>query len=58
MPRHHGEANSSWASLFGSTSGKPMAYTPPTSVGDKIVVTPTEEIERSLIKELGYERTP
>ena len=44
LPRTKDEAKSSWASLFGSRNGNSMIYTPPTSVGDKVVVTPIEEI--------------
>ena len=36
--------NFSWASLFGSSSGKFMIYTPLITVGDKIVVIPTVEV--------------
>lgn len=35
---------SSWASLFGSSSGNSLLYTHATFVGDKIVVTPSEEV--------------
>ena len=39
-----GKKPNSWASLFGSTSGTSLTYTPPTTVGEKFVVTPSEEV--------------
>ena len=39
-----GAGKNSWASLFGSTRGFSMTYTPLTTVGEKIVVTPFEEV--------------
>ena len=56
----------SWASLFGSTSGSSMTYTPPTTMGEKIVVTPFEEVisqgvrvwEKSLIGQLIDAKLP
>ena len=41
-PRAFGK--SSWASLFGSSSRNPLIYTPPSTVGEKIVVIPTKEV--------------
>ena len=54
------KGSNSWASLFGSTSSPSMTYTPPSTVGEKIVVTPYEEIisqgvrvwENSLVRQL------
>ena len=55
-----GAGKNSWASLFGSTRGFSMTYTPLTTVGEKIVVTPFEEVisqgvrvrENSLVSQL------
>ena len=38
------KGGNSWAALFGSTRSSSLPYTPPTTVGEKIVLTPSEEV--------------